>query len=186
MSTSARETSSPAAAALPIGISKLAAAGPAPEFEDKLTLFGRLVGSWDVVNVVLNEDDGTAVHESRGEWHFFWILGGRGIRDVLYAVGWSPDRFGSTYRCYDAEADLWRCTWMTPAGGEYVNLVAREVDTGIELIGHGPDPTRIERWTFSEITEDSFLWRGEVSRDDGQTWRLIQEMHATRQASADP
>jgi hypothetical protein len=186
MSTSARETSSSAAAALPIGISKLAAAGPAPEFEDKLTLFGRLVGSWDVVNVVLNEDDGTAVHESRGEWHFFWILGGRGIQDVLYAVGWSPDRFGSTYRCYDAEADLWRCTWMIPAGGEYVNLVAREVDSGIELIGHGPDPTRIERWTFSEITEDSFLWRGEVSRDDGQTWRLIQEMHATRQASADP
>jgi hypothetical protein len=128
MSTSARETSSSAAAALPIGISKLAAAGPAPEFEDKLTLFGRFVGSWDVVNVVLNEDDGTAVHESRGEWHFFWILGGRGIQDVLYAVGWSPDRFGSTYRCYDAEADLWRCTWMIPAGGEDVNLVAREVE----------------------------------------------------------
>jgi hypothetical protein len=40
---------------------------------------------------------------------------------------------------------------MIPAGGEYVNLVAREVDSGIELIGHGPDPTRIERWTFSEI-----------------------------------
>jgi hypothetical protein len=57
--------------------------------------------------------------------------------------------------------------------------------SGIELIGHGSDPTRIERWTFSEITEDSFLWRGDVSRDDGQTWRLIQEMHATRQASAD-
>jgi hypothetical protein len=72
MSTSARETSSSATPPYR-GVSKLAAAGPAPEFEDKLTLFGRLVGSWDVVNVVLNEDDGTAVHESRGESHVFWI-----------------------------------------------------------------------------------------------------------------
>jgi hypothetical protein len=49
-----------------------------------------LLGSWDVVNVVLYEDDGTAVHESRGESHFFWILGGRGIQDILYAVGDAP------------------------------------------------------------------------------------------------
>jgi hypothetical protein len=147
-------------------------------------LFGRLVGSWEVTSVILGEDDGSPLRESRGEWHFFWILGGRGIQDVLYSVGWPPDRFGSTYRCYDAEADVWRCTWMIPAGDEYVNLVARKVDRGIELIGQGPDPSRIERWTFSEITDGSFRWQGEVSRDDGQTWRLIQEMHATRQARA--
>jgi len=69
---------------------------------------------------------------------------------------------------------------MIPAGEDWVHLVAREVDGDIELIGHSPDPARVERWTFSEITDDSFRWRGEVSRDNGTTWHLTQEMRATR------
>ena len=70
---------------------------------------------------------------------------------------------------------------MSPAGGEYAHLIGRETDERIVQTGHGPDPARLDRWTFSEITDDSFLWQGEVSDDDGKTWRLVQEIHATRQ-----
>jgi hypothetical protein len=165
---------------LPTAIAKLVATGPAPEFADELMLFGRYVGSWDVVNVDVDEASGTPLRERDGEWHFSWILGGSGVQDVLYASGADAHRRGTTLRTYDHRADVWRCSWMIPAGEEWVHLIGREVDGRIELIGRSPDETRIERWTFSEITDNSFLWRGEVSRDRGKTWRLIQEMRATR------
>lgn len=169
--------------ALPVAIARLAASEPEPELADKLMLYGRFVGSWDVDGVYFDEEDGTRTREQRAEWHFSWVLGGRGVQDVLYAVGAPPERFGTTLRCYDHAADLWHVTWMAPASTQFVHLVGRELDGRIEQIGQSPDSTRIERWTFSEITDESFLWQGEVSRDEGKTWRVIQEMRATRQAT---
>jgi hypothetical protein len=166
--------------ALPTAISKLVADGPAPEFAEKLMLFGQFVGSWDVLNIDIDEEDGSHGRERHCEWHFAWILGGRGVQDVLYSVDAGPDGRGTTLRTYDHTADVWRCSWMIPAGEEWVHLVGRQVDAGIELIGHSPDPGRVERWTFSDIKVESFVWRGEVSRDGGETWYHIQEMRATR------
>jgi hypothetical protein len=40
------------------------------------------------------------------------------------------------------------------------------------------------RWSFNDIRRDSFIWRGEKSRDDGTTWRLIDEYHLKRQSAA--
>jgi len=141
-------------------------------------LYGRFVGSWDV-DATDFEGDGSS-RRRRGEWHFAWVLGGRGVQDVLYAVGSPPELFGTTLRCYDAERDIWHVSWMAPAGGEFVHLVGRESEDGIVQIGQGPDPTRVERWTFSEISDDAFLWRGEVSYDGGDEWTLVQEMRAAR------
>src|SRR6266540_316366 len=70
-----------------------------------------------------------------------------------------------------AATDLWHISWMSPACSEYAHLIGRETDERIVQTGHGPDPARLDRWTFSEITDDSFLWQGEVSDDDGKTWR---------------
>jgi hypothetical protein len=36
------------------------------------------------------------------------------------------------------------------------------------------------RWSFSEIKAKSFRWRGELSADDGATWRLNVEFFARR------
>ncbi|QXD13696.1 hypothetical protein GQ464_009405 [Rhodocaloribacter litoris] len=37
-----------------------------------------------------------------------------------------------------------------------------------------------ERWRFTEIAPDSFLRLGEVSKDGGVSWELVQEMRARR------
>src|SRR5262249_52415381 len=36
------------------------------------------------------------------------------------------------------------------------------------------------RWIFSHIRADAFDWRSEVSADGGKTWKLEQEIFATR------
>jgi hypothetical protein len=38
----------------------------------------------------------------------------------------------------------------------------------------------LARWSFRDITADSFLWRGEVSADAGATWRVVTEFTACR------
>ena len=158
----------------------LAATGPFAEYADKLTLYGQFVGSWDIDGTWYEREGGQ--RKGTGEWHFAWILGGRGIQDVLFASRACPDRFGTTVRCYDAAADAWHVVWMQPYGGEFVHLVGRQVGDQIVQEVVGSDPGRRERWSFTDIAPDTFAWLGEVSLDDGATWFLEQEMRATRRA----
>jgi hypothetical protein len=58
-------------------------------------------------------------------------------------------------------------------------LIAHRRGNDIVQEGHFPDGTPI-RWTFSEITPDSCLWRGERLEPDGKTWRLQVEFRARR------
>jgi hypothetical protein len=51
----------------------------------------------------------------------------------------------------------------------------------IVQLGTAPGGSKI-RWSFSEITPDSFRWRGEVSSDGGATWRLNVEFLARRKS----
>jgi hypothetical protein len=156
----------------------LAASGPFDEYAEKLMLYGQFVGSWDIDATWYERAGGC--RKGKGEWHFAWVLGGRGIQDVLFRAGAPAHEFGTSLRCYDATLDAWQVAWMQPHGGEFVHLLGRDAGDRIVQEGMGSDRRRRERWTFSEITAQSFLWLGEVSLDDGLTWFLEQEMRATR------
>ncbi|MFH0302608.1 hypothetical protein AAFX91_36665 [Bradyrhizobium sp. 31Argb] len=58
-------------------------------------------------------------------------------------------------------------------------MIGRAEGADIVQLGTRPDG-RLARWSFSEITPNSFLWRGEVSGDHGATWRLNVEFTAHR------
>ena len=93
----------------------LFAAGPAQPYPDKMDLYGRLIGSWDLV-VDFNFLDGSR-GQAIGEKHFAWVLKGRAIQDVFIiparrlrtdqerAESWY--RYGSTFRWYDPAIDAW-------------------------------------------------------------------------------
>lgn len=159
-------------------LSLLAAPGPFADDADRLMLYGQFVGAWDV-DVTWYQADGGR-RQGKGEWHFAWILGGRGVLDVLFASGAPAYQYGTTLRCYDKAMDAWHIAWMQPAGGEFVDLVGWQDGERIMQYGSGQDPRRSERWSFNEITPNSFLWLGEVSFDQGETWVLEQKMCATR------
>jgi len=162
-------------------IEALEADGPFPDHADKLMLFGRLVGSWDIEDRFFDED-GNVTKESRGEWHFGWVLEGRAIQDVLIAPprderrpGQQSNEYGTTIRVYDPRIDGWRVTFVAPVFGATVNLIAREHGDEIWLEGRGPD-NRLLRWTFSDISDERVRWQGFVSADEGRTWIREEEI----------
>ncbi|WP_426662189.1 hypothetical protein [Rhodanobacter aciditrophus] len=165
----------------------LRADGPDPRLADALQLYGRFVGSWDAA-IVDHGADGHMLH-STAEWHFGWVLQGLAIQDVWIApTRGTPQaslpsgylyRYGSTLRLYEPARQQWRITWADPSLGLYVTQIGRAQGDDIVQEGRAADGVPM-RWSFREIRPDSFRWLGEVSDDDGASWRLRLEMRARR------
>jgi hypothetical protein len=163
-------------------IERLSASGPFPPDADQLMLYGRLVGAWEV-EWVRFDGRGEAAERRRGEWHFAWVLGGRGVQDVIWAAGAPRERDGTTLRCWDPDLGAWRVTFMSPGDRQFVTLVGRA--DGDRIVQDLTDPIAdapAGRWTFSDITHTSFLWQAETSSDGGRTWTVTHEMKASRPA----
>ena len=164
----------------------LLAQGPLTAQTPRMTLYAPLLGSWEV-DVVDYEDGGTR-RASTGEWHFAWVLEGRAIQDVfIVPPRWARqpgqplarNRYGTTLRVYDPKLDAWRVTWLNPVSGATHTLLGRQ--RGEDIVQEGRDTDgELVRWSFSEITARSFRWRGELSSDEGRTWRLAAEFRARR------
>ncbi len=170
-------------------IELLDADGPDEERAEGLMLFGRFVGSWDI-EATYWDHDGNVIGERRGEWYFGWVLQGRAIQDVLISppleeqrrTGAAAREYGSSFRLYDPKTDTWRVTWFAPVSGTIVDLTARRAGDEILLEGVEPDGL-LDRWVFSDITPDVFVWTGYESKDEGRTWPLVERMIVRRRDS---
>lgn len=169
----------------------LRADGPVAGQAHRMTLYDRLLGAW-TLEVIDHGTDGTR-RLGRGEVHFAWVLEGRAIQDVWIMPARDarrPDlpklgnRYGTTLRVYDPEADAWNVTWFNPVTGVRNELVGRQVGDDIVQEGRRDDGAHI-RWSFREISPRAFHWLGESSTDGGRTWRLEAEFLGRRVASGD-
>lgn len=148
----------------------------APDRIDKMALYGWLIGSWQL-DAVIHEEDGTR-QQGRGEVHVGWVLEGRAIQDVWILPGVF---YGTTLRIYDPAIDAWHILWSDPLRQYYARQIGRA--RGKDIVQEGANEAgEAIRWSFSEITQDSFRWRGERSRDAGATWQLQAEFLARRAA----
>jgi len=166
----------------------LIAPDPSPDLKEAADALGWLVGGW-AADVADYSDDGR-VRRSLGEWWFSWVLEGRAIQDVWISPpraergkprspAAADDRYGTTIRCYDAKADLWRIAWINPVSGAFNQLSGGRQGDRIVLEG-SVDGTPI-RWSFNDIRADSFVWRGEAKAASGD-WRLGSEFRLKRMA----
>jgi hypothetical protein len=161
----------------PSFITALLADRPAPDRADKMGLYGWLIGNWEM-DAVVHRDDGTT-HEGRGEIHFDWVLEGRAMQDVWILPGVF---YGTTLRIYDPGLDAWHILWSDPVRQYYTRQLGRA--RGKDIVQEGKNDAGIAvRWSFIEITPNSFRWLGERSPDGGITWELQAEFLAGRVAT---
>jgi hypothetical protein len=162
----------------------LYAARPDPVQAEKLNLYGRFVGSWNL-DVEWRAPTGQTM-KAEGEWHFSWVLDGKAIQDVwmfparqLRAKPEPWHRYGSTFRWYDPAIDAWHITWFDPSRPFAMRQLGRA--NGADIVQIGEDHNGVQRrWRFLDIMPDSFRWLGEVSWDKGGSWTFELEMHARR------
>jgi hypothetical protein len=168
-----------------MGLSEhLVSDGPSEALAAQLDTFGRFVGSWDLRWSRPGDDEAPA--EVPGELHIGWVLGGRAVQDVWIVpgrdtgdAGQGPYAFwGTTVRFFDAELGAWRSTWVEPVTGRVRKFIGRPVEDEVHLVSTDGEP--FLRWRFTEIGPDRFVWRGEYSTDEARTWRLEEQMIATR------
>ncbi|HMB91622.1 MAG TPA: putative glycolipid-binding domain-containing protein [Rhodothermales bacterium] len=168
----------------PVFLSALVATGPSPALPPDADIYAPLLGSW-VVEVVDYEQGGARY--GHGEWHFARVLEGRAVQDAWIVPPRSQrteplgpgNRYGSSLRVYDAARGRWEVIWVNPVSGAIDRLVARR--EGADIIHEGGDTSGNQfRWTFTDITPESFRWMGEASADEGRTWQLEAEFHARR------
>ncbi|MGB0098128.1 MAG: hypothetical protein WBP81_37025 [Solirubrobacteraceae bacterium] len=162
--------------------------GPATDLADKLMLFGRFVGSWELEWT--GTDPAGQPATMHGELHVGWVLGGRAVQDIWIVPGRGqpgegrpPQAFhGSTIRFYDPAIDAWRSTWIEPVNGRVRRFIGRPEHDDIILLSDEEDPQL--RWRYTDITLDSFRWHAEISHDACATWSFDEEMLATRRPPA--
>ena len=170
--------------------SVLAAPNRSLEIPESADVYGWLCGSWDL-DVVHYRGINVAERGLTGEVHAARVLEGRAVQDVWIMPrrenrGADSDptmnMYGTTLRSWDGSIQAWRIAWTNPAGAHREEQVGRWNGADILQEGTRADGTRT-RWTFTEITADSFHWRGEALYPGKQNWILEGEFLAKRRRS---
>jgi hypothetical protein len=161
-------------------VSVLAAAGPHPSLGRQADLFGRFVGTWDAEYSFIGQDG--SVRRKRGEVLFGWVLDGHALEDIFLSY---PDSAGDErkmvagLRWVDPKSGRWTLAFVAPTFDVVLRMEGGA--EGDRIVLRGKDSTGVLlRWSFNDIQPNSFVWRGESSRDGGKTWRLEEEHHMRR------
>jgi len=128
-----------------------------------------------------------------GSWHARWN-GGEGTNTITGELDRKVvvERFegrpsleltGYSVSVFDAEADLWRQTWVDDQGSYFALTGGTEGDMFVLRTSavRGGVPVDL-RMVFCEIAADSFRWLWERSTDAGATWSTAWEIAYTRTA----
>lgn len=164
-------------------VEQLSAASPHGSLGEQARVWDRFVGTWDA-DFDFHLDDGRVRH-SRGELDFAWVLDGRAIQDLWISYpepGGTERGIGTSIRYFDDKSKTWRVIFVNAKFGAMLTVNGGIEGDRIVLRGQDVDGSRL-RWSFIDITNDSFTWHGERSRDGGSTWRLEEEHHMRRRAA---
>lgn len=146
-------------------------------------IFAPFIGDWDLI-VKWYDEEGKLSREERGEWHFSWILEGRGIQDI-WIVPPRHERkghsdlyeYGTSLRFFDAKLNAWQSTWIGPMHRVVRSFTARQIADKVVLETTEGEVPRM-RWSFTDVKTDSFIWRNELWT--GSAWRTQQTFDARR------
>ncbi len=173
-------------------ISGAATAGPnglAIGAPPEVAHFGKLIGEWSTTEEGLSQD-GSAWEPSKGaDWGFYWAFDGWGIRDNYTSPpiseiveDESKRQRGTNLRIYNPATKQWVMTWLTVLSKTPVGFTATSTDEQIVMLSDIQNPQGFfGRITFFDMTEASFEWKLEWSKDKEQ-WTEVYRIHGTRQS----
>jgi hypothetical protein len=165
----------------------LAADGRSLEIPETLDVYGWLCGSWDLTVLRYRALDVSA-QGLTGEMHAARVLEGRAVQDVWImprrgartaASDPAMNMYGTTLRSWDASIQAWRIAWTNPIRSHREEQIGSWQGRDIVQTGTRADGTKT-RWTFTEITANSFHWRGEALYPNQDVWIVEGEFLATR------
>jgi len=127
-----------------------------------------------------------------GEWDLAW-QGGSGTNTIAHEPGpWvvresfedAASGFqGGSLTVWSRERKRWRQVWMDNQGAFLIFEGRWEDDQMVlHLINpeDTPNPDRLSRMRWHDITDDALVWTYEGSDDDGATWSTLWEINYTR------
>ena len=125
------------------------------------------LGEW---NVTWGED-------GKGTNHIERILDGKIIQENFIA----PDLHGMSVSVYDPERGLWCQTWVDN-NGTYLDFTGKFEDGKMILSRDAIVKGQAckQRMVWCDIQENKLEWNWERSDDNGQTWRVLWQIHYTR------
>ena len=153
----------------------LPAPGPHPPGDARAFIAGR-TGSATTAHAEMGPS------ASSGELRFGWIIDGLAMQDIWITYPRGPEEerlIGTSLRFFDAKTRMWRVVFVLPALDLLTTVEGRAEGDRIVLEGQASDGSQ-RRWSFNDIRPNSFVWRGEKSRDGGKTWKLREEHHMKR------
>jgi uncharacterized protein len=102
--------------------------------------------------------------------------------DHVSREGEKERAIGTSIRFFDERSETWRVVFVSPRYGAMLTVQGGVEGDRIVLRGQDADGRPL-RWSFNDIKDDSFTWRGEKSWDGGKTWKLEEEHHMKRRPS---
>jgi hypothetical protein len=124
-----------------------------------------------------------------GEWNVTWGEAGKGTNRIERILDGkiiqenfsAPDLHGISVSAYDRERGLWCQTWVDN-NGTYLDFTGKFED-GKMILGRDAivkGQACKQRMVWYDIQENKLEWNWERSDDNGQTWRVLWEIHYTR------
>jgi hypothetical protein len=167
---------------------------PNPKAPPELSQFAFLIGKWRCESKVKGQDGEYQTYPAI--WIGRYILDGYVIADEFRQFGPNGEltQLGQTYRSYNSEKNIWIMKWHDALASTWLNLGPEDLggvqvsDESITFKHHVPPgpvgqlfpPHAVFRMTISDISENHFIWRAEVSTDREKSWDQVHVIEAYR------
>lgn len=160
----------------------------------ELSQFAFLIGTWQCESKLKGPDGEYRTFPAT--WVARYILDGYVIADEFRQLGPAGEvaQLGQSLRSYNTDQKAWIIKWLDALDSTWLELGPEDlggvrVQGGVITYQHRRPRGRVGRLfplqslfrlSFSNISEDHFTWRAELSTDGGETWAEVQVIEASR------
>lgn len=166
-----------------------AESGDLPEPDPAMQQLEWFIGEWDVVSRMLTDAENDEWIEENLRTVHSYELGGNMIFEHFFGpLGGEPFEAWSL-RTYNPREERWEQRWVDTSPSGFADWTGNWDEEEQQFVGYANRFRDEEgnitgdvatREVFYNISEDSFSWKFEVTRDGGETWQEQWTLEYTR------